>query len=402
MHNLVSIFSIISQSFKMSIQNILSNKMRSFLTMLGIIIGVASVIGLITIVQGATDSMIGEFDALGTGTISLTAQGTSMKRGLTEKDLQGIREIKGVAKILPEVGFTGKAVFENEVYNNTDINGEPADFFSNKTIKLGRAYVASECNGDTMVCVVDGTFVDKVLIGHNAIGANVIINGYSYTVIGVIENDNSMMGGFADNSKSSGNVYIPYRNALNMRGIQNVSSVTVYVAEDAKNEVVQARIRTYLDKIYNNAEDAYFLYSMDSLLDTMTKVTGMMSALLGGIASIALIVGGIGIMNMMLVSVSERTKEIGLRKALGAQPARIQLQFLIESIVLSLVGGFIGILLGLGIAAIGAALMKNPFVIMPSAIYLGVGFSIGVGVLFGWMPAKRASELNPIDALRSE
>lgn len=397
-----SFISIVTQSFKMSIQNIISNKMRSFLTMLGIIIGVASVIGLMTIVQGATNSVMGEFDALGTGSISLSAYGTAIKRGLSLTEVNGLRDIKGVKKVLPETNFKGSVAFEENVYKKVTVNGETSEFFTTKEIKLGRGILESECGGDTMVCAVDETFVKKVLIGHTAVGSKIIVNGYTYTVIGVIKNSDNMMGGLYDTSKSDGNVYIPFENALTMQNISNITSLLIYIEDGEKADVVQARLRTYLDKIFGKAEDAYFLISMDSLMDTMNKVMGMMSGLLAGIASIALVVGGIGIMNMMLVSVTERTKEIGLRKALGAEPARIQLQFLIESIVLSLVGGVIGIVVGLGIAAIGAAIMKTDFAIMASAIYIGVGFSIGVGVLFGWAPAKKASELNPIDALRSE
>ncbi len=161
-------------------------------------------------------------------------------------------------------------------------------------------------------------------------------------------------------------------------------------------------IRAVLENIYNGADGSYSVFNMSSLMDAMNEITSMMSTMLAGIASIALLVGGIGIMNMMLVSVSERTKEIGLRKALGAEPFRIQAQFLIESIVLSVFGGILGILFGMLIAFIVSVALETAFSISPGAILLGFGFSLAVGVIFGWMPAKRASELNPIDALRSE
>lgn len=397
-----SFLGIVSQSFKMSIQNILSNKMRSFLTMLGIIIGVASVIGLITIVKGATDSFVGEFSSMGAGTIQVVANGNSMKKGLTDTEVEDLKNIKGVEKVSPETNFETVAVLDGEVYKKVTVNGTNTDAFSNKKLFLGRPFLESESKGDTMVCVVDQLFVEKVLVGHKTLGTKINLAGYTYTIIGVMKKDESLLGGFSDDSNSNGSVYIPIKNALTIQGQTNVTNVIVYIEDGVNDKTVQAKLRDYLNKIYNKDEYAYYIISMDSLIESMNSITGVMSGLLGGIASIALVVGGIGIMNMMLVSVSERTKEIGLRKALGAEPARIQLQFLIESIVLSLVGGIIGIILGLGIAAIGALLMKSQFKIIASAIYIGLGFSIGVGVLFGWMPAKKASNLNPIDALRSE
>ena len=166
--------------------------------------------------------------------------------------------------------------------------------------------------------------------------------------------------------------------------------------------MVESRLRSALQNMYNDNDDYYSVVNMESLMSMMDSVQGMLGTLLASIASIALVVGGIGIMNMMLVSVSERTKEIGLRKALGAEPSRIQMQFLIESIVLSMIGGIIGVIIGLAIAFAAAQALDTPFTIPASAITLGVGFSAAVGIVFGWVPAKRASELNPIDALRSE
>jgi putative ABC transport system permease protein len=207
---------------------------------------------------------------------------------------------------------------------------------------------------------------------------------------------------FSDSSVLDGSVIVPYKNSLSMAGAQNVTSLDVYLADNADSSTVEKRLRSEMNNIYNNADNSFYIINMESLLSSMNQIKGMMSGMLGGIASIALLVGGIGIMNMMLVSVSERTKEIGLRKALGAEPARIQAQFLIESIVLSVIGGLIGVGFGLIIAYIGSVLLKATFTISVGAIALGLGFSLIVGVVFGWAPARRASRLNPIDALRSD
>ena len=183
--------------------------------------------------------------------------------------------------------------------------------------------------------------------------------------------------------------------------MKGVTSLEIYVDDpDLTSEVVED-LETALDAMFNYKDDSYTIINMESLLDVMDTMMGLMTKLLVGIASIALLVGGIGIMNMMLVSVTERTSEIGLRKALGARPRLIQVQFLMESIILSLLGGVIGVALGIGVSIILADMMEIAFVFSPGAIALGVGFSLAVGVIFGWMPARKASNLNPIDALRS-
>ena len=196
-------------------------------------------------------------------------------------------------------------------------------------------------------------------------------------------------------------IMIPYTNVMNLSGSRNIMAVELYMDADADSTAVVDSIKTYLNGAFNYKEDSYSVIEMNSLLDMMKSMQSMMQTMLAGIASIALLVGGIGIMNMMLVSVTERTTEIGLRKALGAEPRTIQIQFLMEAVMLSLLGGFIGLLLGLGLSIGAAALIGYDFVLSGSAIGLGVGFSAAVGIVFGFTPAKKASELNPIDALRS-
>jgi putative ABC transport system permease protein len=288
------------------------------------------------------------------------------------------------------------------------IEGRDAVYFQHNddTIQSGRYFNAAEMSGEINVAIVDTDFVTNVLNGNSSLGTTFILNGYEYTVIGIKSADSSVTSALNTDSDSGGTVIIPYQNVLKMSVMKNVTSLEVYYADDADTTALEDALSACLDEIFevtdDTADEAYSISSVDSLVETMTSTETLLSAMLGGIASIALLVGGIGIMNMMLVSVSERTREIGLRKALGAQPYRIQLQFLIESITLSLLGGLVGIILGELTAYAGTVVMGTTFSVSYGAIALGAGFSAIVGIIFGWMPAKRASALNPIDALRSE
>ena len=397
-------FAVIGQSLRMALQNIRANRMRSFLTMLGIIIGVGAVIGLVTIVEAVSGELMGEFSDLGAGTISIQTYQSIMKYGLTDKDLEVLRNVEGVEGLSPTVSLTTSSVVGKEVYEETNVEGKNTLYFerNNNIILSGRAFNEQDMSGDAYVCIVDQSYVKNALLGKQVLGGQILLHGYRYTIIGIYKKSDNMMSMMSDDSTLAGTILVPYKNALNMTGNGVVNSLEVYVEDNADMNRVEERLRATMKNLYNENDDFFAVYNFSSLMDMVDSATSMMSGLLGGIASISLLVGGIGIMNMMLVSVSERTKEIGLRKALGATPARIQIQFMIESIVLSLVGGFIGICLGEGIALIAAKLMETKFVFSVSAIMLGFGFSAAVGIVFGWMPAKRASELNPIDALRAE
>lgn len=400
MHSL----SIIKQSIKMSLQNIRSNKMRTFLTTLGIIIGVAAVIAMITIVNGVIDSVMGQFSSLGAGTLSVSITGSALKSGLTENDLQNIAELDNVAGISPSVSIRTTAARETEFLDNVSVEGKNEYYFQkDDIISYGRALTKSDIDNESYVCIIDQDLADNLFRGEDPLGQQVIVNGIRYTVIGLEGDDNSLMSAMAVMGASTdGTIIIPYTNAMKMAGSNSITSLEVYIEDTNRTDELIDDVEAVLYKAFNENEDCYSTFSMDSLLDTMNQMMSTMTYMLAGIASIALLVGGIGIMNMMLVSVSERTKEIGLRKAMGATPGRIQLQFLLEAIVLSLMGGIVGVILGLLISFVGAQLLNTNFTISMSAIGLGVGFSAAVGIIFGWAPARKASRLNPIDALRSE
>ena len=395
------------ESIRMSLENIYSNKMRSFLTILGILIGVAAIISLITVMQGAITEVNAQFNALGAGKLLVQAPGTILKRGLNDNDMNRLLLIENVNGISPSVTTSTSAQRRDVVEESVRIEGRNDVYFKYNPdlVKLGRPLTVLDMSGYSNVCVIDEEICDLLFFGEDPVGQTMILGGLEYTVVGMTGSDTislfRVMAAFSGNA-GRGAVTVPYRNALKMTSNSRISALEVYLSDASLSEQVIEDIKAVLNEVFNYRDRSFSVMNLDSLLDTMKNMQSMMTALLVGIASIALLVGGIGIMNMMLVTVTERTREIGLKKALGAEPMLIQLQFLIEAISLSVIGGILGTIVGILISAIASAAIDIGLHVSLSAVSLGVGFSALVGVIFGWSPARKASMLNPIDALRTE
>lgn len=387
------------ESIKMSWKNIVYNKMRSFLTVLGIVIGVAAIIALITIVQGVTNEVTSEFSAMGTNTLSVQVRGTALKSGINEKELGKLAQIEGIEGVSPTVSLQGTVTHDGNFQEGVSVQGNNEVYFRHESdlIKTGRALNTLDIENKNRVCVISKSLEKKLFFGQSALRQTLQIGGVTYTVVGIAEDSTSMESMMNGTER----VYIPYRNAITMTGSHNITAVDLYMANSNRADSIIQSVKNVLNSAFNYKEDSFTVTNLEDLLSMMNKITGMMTTMLVGIASIALLVGGIGIMNMMLVSVTERTTEIGLRKALGAEPKQIQLQFLLESIFLALFGGIIGLVVGVLVEFLVSLYIGFGFVLSYQAILLAVGFSTLVGVVFGLAPARKASRLNPIDALRS-
>ena len=393
------------ESVSMSVSNIMGNKMRSFLTTLGIIIGVAAIIALMTVVQGAIDTMNAQFDAMGLGTLRITISGTAIKRGVTDAEIGQILDCEHVAGVSPSLSATVTAKRGDVWSDAIVVSGNSDEYFRHNPdlLKRGRAINAIDVEQSLRVCLMDGNAARTLFYGEDPVGQTLYLAGIEYTVVGIIDEEENaslfsqiLMGG-----RSDGTVYLPYTSAKKLLGTSTVSTLEVYVTDPDETDTAIEEMEAVLDGIFNYKDNTYTIINMESMTDAMNLMTSMMMSLLVGIASIALVVGGIGIMNMMLVTVTERTTEIGLRKALGAEPGQIQIQFLLEAIILSLMGGLMGVFVGLGVSYAICLNTDIAFSLNTFAIGLGVSFSAAVGIIFGWAPARKASNLNPIDALRS-
>ncbi|AET66321.1 ABC-type transport system, involved in lipoprotein release, permease component [Desulfosporosinus orientis DSM 765] len=388
---------MLRESMKMAWNNIVHNKMRSFLTVLGVLIGVASIIALITIVQGATGSITSQISSLGADKITIQVMGTRLKQGLSENDLKLLSEVENVSGVSPTVSGKIPLVFNRNLKQGVSVQGKNEIYLQKEKdiLAKGRVINSMDVSNKNPVAILGSDLAKELFFGIDPMGQQLLLNGHTVTLIGVLKETSASIMGSTNHL-----IILPYTSAMKIMGVRSISNVDVYMRDANQSEKITNDLTSILNSAFNYRENAFTVLNMQNMIDVISNITGMLTLLLAGIASISLIVGGIGIMNMMLVSVTERTTEIGLRKALGAEPSQIQLQFLIESIFISLFGGILGLLIGMSIAFAASILMKFTFVMTAWTIILAVGFSAAVGIIFGLAPARKASRLNPIDALR--
>ena len=392
---------MIRESIVMALDNIRNNKVRSFLTLLGIMIGVMAVITLITTVSGVSGTIASSFSDMGVGTLTVSVTGSDLKTGMTPEDLQVISGLENVDGVVPSISLNGRVSYGRDVQTRISVSGRNAYYFqlNNDMIIQGRALNFIDDDNSSYVCVISQEMVDEFFLGIDPVGEILYVSGLPFTIVGRYKEDSG--GGVASIFLGSPDVLIPYTTAMKVNNSNEITTFTVYLTEGADSAAAKQEVEDAMDVLFDFEEDCYTVSSMDIIEETMNTMTTMFSSLLAGIASIALLVGGIGIMNMMLTTVTERTAEIGLKKALGAVPGQIQLQFLLESFLLSMIGGLLGVVFGLALSFGLCRALGTTFVLNGGAIALDMGFSAAVGIIFGWAPARKASRLNPIDALRA-
>ncbi|HHV10574.1 MAG TPA: FtsX-like permease family protein [Clostridiales bacterium] len=372
--------------------------MRSFLTMLGMIIGVGSVITLLGLMQGVTNYLVGTFSELGTNSLIVNIRNTDTRVVDVEDVYRFTRENKKVFQgVTPSVAASYTVKNKNSSVS-TSVTGVGEDYLELKSIDLawGRFISYADIKNRYNACVLGTYIVDKLYDGKINPGDTIRINGQVFTIVGVLEEQADTVQGSSDDC-----IYIPYSVACRLAGNSKISSYTFVAAGTEHVDGAEAALDDYLYGILKDV-DLYSIMNMAELLDVINQITAMMSSILGGIAGISLLVAGIGIMNIMLVSVVERTKEIGIRKSLGAKRRDIMWQFVIEAATISMLGGFIGIVIGSAATTALGTLFKIEAAPTMGSILLAFGVSAAIGIGFGYAPASKAAKLNPIDALRSE
>ncbi|MDK4562609.1 ABC transporter permease, partial [Kingella kingae] len=386
----------------MSVQAIVAHKMRSLLTMLGIIIGIAAVVSVVALGKGSQEKILADINSMGTNTISIFPgkgfgdRNRSRIKTLTVADGQAIAKLSYVEATTPSTSTSGTLT-----YQNTDLTaslyGSGEGYFDVRGLKLGtgRLFDASDVKDNAQVVVIDNNTAEKLFpAGTNPLGKTILFRKRPLTVIGVLQKEDNMMGG-----SDSLNLYSPYTTVMSqISGDKFISSLAVKVKDNVDSQVAEKGITELL--LARHGTEDFFMLNSDSIKQTIESTTGTMTMLISCIALISLVVGGIGVMNIMLVSVTERTKEIGVRMAIGARQSNILQQFLIEAILLCLIGGVSGVLISFGLAAVFNHFVTDFAMSFSTASIVGaVVCSTAIGVVFGYMPAKNASKLNPIDAL---
>jgi len=388
----------LGQAIKISFKNITMNKLRAVLTMLGIIIGVAAVIALTSLGMGASQSVSEEVSSLGSTTVSVSLSGNSSdEEVVTYDELMSFEDLSEVEAVAPTVSTSStlkNGTTSSEGVTVTGINNSYEDV-NDITVRSGRSIMDIDLDNRNKVVVLGANVATELFGFSNAVDQTIKIDGTTFKVIGVLEEQGEELSGSVDDQ-----VLIPFTTAQRFIGQTYVTSATVKMTSEDTVEIGMAKMEQDLYNQFGGDETSYSVRNQSSVSDALDSVSNTMTYLLAGIASISLIVGGIGIMNIMLVSVTERTREIGIRKAIGAKKKDIMLQFLIEAVVLSAFGGILGALIGLGSAEVLSSMLDMTMQITWWIVGGSVTFSILIGIIFGIFPANKASNLSPLEALR--
>jgi len=395
-------YSKLSQAFKMSVKSIMGNKSRSALTMLGVIIGVASVIILTGIGEGATSKINDSLAAIGTRLITVSTSRGGWGGSTRTIDLDDMQKF---ARENPELvdamspAITGMALMKHGNENaTTQLSAYDSSYAEIKDPKLitGRYISDYDVENRSYVCVVGTYIMQEYFGGVDPVGESIKLNGTPFKIVGVFEES-------ADSTEESqdNKVTIPYTTAMRFLKNKNITTYYLNAASDDVVEIAVAELKAYITSKLGT-DTGFSVSSVAEMMDTLDDITGTMTTMLAGIAGISLVVGGIGIMNIMTVSVSERTREIGIRKAIGARTNDILTQFLVESALLSAMGGILGIIFGIAIGQVVCKMIGMSFIAEVGMVLLSFSFSLAIGLIFGIAPARKAARLHPIEALRSE
>ena len=389
------------------------NKMRSMLTALGIIIGVASVVAMVAVGNGAQARITSQVSALGQNLLTVFAgskksggvnSGLGSASAITLADAEAIqREVPDVAAVSPEVSVTAQAIANGRNWSTTVV-GESPDYLIIRDWKLaaGSMFNGSDIRSAAKIAVIGSKTANELFGPLNPVGQSVRIGNIPFTIIGLLESKGAGMGGANQDDR----ILIPYTTAMKrLTGDRYLRSVNVEIRSADRMDIAQQQITSLLrqrHRLTSDQSDDFNIFNQKEIADTVNSISKIITLLLGSIAGISLVVGGIGIMNIMLVSVTERTREIGIRIAVGAQPGDIRLQFLIEAVTLSLLGGLIGVLCGVGASHLVGMFADFKAVVSSGSIILAFGVSSVIGIFFGFYPAHKAAALDPIVALRYE
>lgn len=384
--------------FKMAISSVWSNKMRSFLTMLGIIIGISSVIVLVGMGEGTKKQVTDQIEQLGTNLITVNITGNRVAP-VSDKEIAELKTKPGIKEIAPTLSQGNVNVKAGDNTATTTMEASTPNYLEIRKLEIssGRFIQERDIENRYKVLVIGVDTAENIFKSTNVVGQTMQVNGVDFTIVGVLKSQGSSSDGSSDDR-----IILPLSTA--QRLVKSTSIKSFYVEATSKDKVDTAMsyLQLFLNKKYNNDTKSYRVFNQTSLLDTANSTNQSMTTMLGGIAAISLVVGGIGIMNIMLVSVIERTREIGIRKAIGAKRSTILIQFLIESATISGIGGILGVLMGFVGAYIATTFMKMTIVVSNNMVISSFLFSVAVGIIFGMYPANKASKLNPIDALRFE